>query len=64
MLGGKHMTNKAKKRELDRTKSEIDAILRRVDSLPVLDSRPEDEILGYDSNGVPTNLRTTSDCKE
>jgi antitoxin VapB len=28
-------------------------ILRRVDALPTLDTRPEDEILGYDSQGIP-----------
>ena len=31
----------------------LEEILRRVDSLPPLDSRPEDEILGYDEHGVP-----------
>jgi hypothetical protein len=58
------MTIEAKKREIERTKSEIDKILRRVDSLPVLDSGSEDEILGYDGSGVPTNVRTTPDRKE
>ncbi len=29
-------------------------ILRRVDALPELDSRPEDEILGYDQHGLPS----------
>jgi antitoxin VapB len=28
-------------------------ILRRVDSLPTRDSRPEAEILGYDEQGIP-----------
>lgn len=28
----------------------LDDILRRVDALPTLDTRPEDEILGYDSH--------------
>lgn len=28
-------------------------ILRRVDTLPTLDSRPEAEILGYDEQGLP-----------
>jgi antitoxin VapB len=28
-------------------------ILRRVDALPPLDTRPEDEILGYDKHGIP-----------
>ena len=30
------------------------ALLRRVDSLPILDSRLEDEILGYDEQGMPS----------
>jgi antitoxin VapB len=33
---------------------ELDAILRRVDRLPVLDSRTPDEIIGYDEHGIPT----------
>jgi antitoxin VapB len=32
---------------------EVDDILRRVDALPNLDNRSDDEILGYDSDGVP-----------
>ncbi|MFI5382502.1 MAG: hypothetical protein ACHRHE_24695 [Tepidisphaerales bacterium] len=28
-------------------------LLRRVDTLPTLDSRPEDEILGYGEDGIP-----------
>lgn len=31
----------------------LEEILRRVDALPTLDARPEDEILGYDSHGIP-----------
>jgi antitoxin VapB len=31
----------------------LEDILRRVDALPTLDTRPEDEILGYDSHGIP-----------
>jgi antitoxin VapB len=34
-------------------KSLLDDILRRVDQLPVLDSRTPDEILGYDEHGLP-----------
>lgn len=34
-------------------RSQIDEILRRVDALPVLDSRTPDEIVGYDQNGLP-----------
>jgi antitoxin VapB len=30
-------------------------ILKRVDALPTLDTRPEDEILGYDKQGIPTD---------
>jgi antitoxin VapB len=28
-------------------------ILRRIDDLPIVDNRPEDDILGYDSQGLP-----------
>ena len=31
----------------------LEDILRRVDNLPTLDSRSEDDILGYDAQGVP-----------
>jgi len=31
----------------------LEDILRRVDALPTLDTRPEDEILGYDDHGIP-----------
>jgi len=33
--------------------SQLDEILRRVDQLPVLDSRSPEEILGYDEHGLP-----------
>jgi antitoxin VapB len=32
---------------------QVEDLLRRVDALPGLDSRPEDEILGYDEHGIP-----------
>ncbi|HZV90291.1 MAG TPA: type II toxin-antitoxin system VapB family antitoxin [Candidatus Binatus sp.] len=32
---------------------EVDDILHRVDALPTLDDRSEDDILGYDSQGLP-----------
>jgi antitoxin VapB len=32
---------------------QVEDILRRVDALPTLDSRPPDEILGYDDHGLP-----------
>jgi len=33
--------------------NQLREILRRVDRLPVLDSRSPDEIVGYDENGLP-----------
>jgi len=33
--------------------AQLEDILRRVDRLPVLDSRPADEILDYDEHGLP-----------
>jgi antitoxin VapB len=41
-------------RNRDTIRKEIDKILARVHALPVRDERPEDEILGYDENGVPS----------
>jgi antitoxin VapB len=32
---------------------QIEDLLRRVDALPSLDSRPESEILGYGEDGIP-----------
>jgi antitoxin VapB len=32
---------------------EMEAIRKRCSSLPVLDSRPADEVLGYDDHGLP-----------
>jgi antitoxin VapB len=34
--------------------AEVRAIIDHYASLPILDSRSEDEILGYDENGIPT----------
>lgn len=34
-------------------KEKLEEILRQVDALPTLDDRPEDEILGYDREGLP-----------
>jgi len=33
-------------------------ILQRMDALPTLDDRPDEEILGYDENGVPAKGET------
>ena len=32
----------------------IDAIIARCNALPILDDRSENEILGYDENGIPS----------
>jgi antitoxin VapB len=32
---------------------QLDAIARRCASLPDLDARPSDEIIGYDEHGIP-----------
>ena len=32
---------------------QIEDLLRRVDALPTLDPRPENEILGYGEDGIP-----------
>ncbi len=40
-----------RRRQVIRT--QLDDILRRVDRLPVVDSRTPDEILGYNENGLP-----------
>ncbi len=53
---------KALEERLDRLKQQrksrllsgqLEEILRRVDRLPILDSRTADEILGYDEHGLP-----------
>jgi antitoxin VapB len=36
-----------------RLADELDAIARHCASLPVLDARPADEIIGYDERGLP-----------
>jgi len=33
--------------------TQIEDVLRRVDALPTLDSRPAEDILGYDEHGMP-----------
>jgi antitoxin VapB len=34
--------------------AKLQAIVRRLDALPILDSREPDEVIGYDENGLPT----------
>ena len=43
-----------KQRDDESLRRDLDEILARFDALPVLDTRSEDEILGYDDNGLPT----------
>jgi antitoxin VapB len=33
--------------------SQLEELFRRMDALPTLDARPENEILGYDDEGIP-----------
>jgi antitoxin VapB len=40
--------------EIDRRRKAVDAIVERFSTLPVLDDRSEEEILGYDEHGLPT----------
>ena len=35
------------------TREKLNEIFRRIDALPDLDPRTEDEILGYDEHGLP-----------
>jgi antitoxin VapB len=42
-----------KQREIERVRRAVKAISDHVATLPVLDSRSPDEIIGYNENGVP-----------
>ena len=44
----------ARQKEVERVLREVRRISDRFASLPVLDPRTPDEILGYDENGLPT----------
>jgi antitoxin VapB len=44
----------ARQKEVDRVLAGVRRISDRFASLPVLDPRTPDEILGYDDNGLPT----------
>lgn len=41
------------KRRSGALKPQLEELLNRVDGLPTVDKRSEDEILGYDENGIP-----------
>ena len=47
------MATDSKPQDPQPIKREIDEILQRVDTLPVLDSRTEDETLRYGQDGLP-----------
>jgi hypothetical protein len=40
--------------EIERRRAAIQAIIERARALPVLSDASEDEVLGYDENGIPT----------
>ena len=46
-------TNDSKNQEAERMNRDLEEILERADSLPILDSRTPDEIVGYDDLGLP-----------
>jgi len=50
----KERLQRLKQRSQGRIMTEkLEDILQRVDALPSLDTRSEDEILGYDDQGIP-----------
>ena len=46
-------TRSAREGELGRLIADVRAIQKRVARLPVLDARNDEEILGYDADGLP-----------
>ena len=46
--------DRSREAEIERRRRAIDAIVAQAHKLPILDDRTEDEILGYDENGLPT----------
>lgn len=49
----KRLEQLPQRRRAGLVKEKLEEILRQVDALPTLDDRPEDEILGYDRDGLP-----------
>ncbi len=41
-------------RDNEQVRRDLEEILTRVHALPVLDHRSDDEIIGYDENGLPS----------
>jgi antitoxin VapB len=51
----KERLQRLRQRKRKRIMSEkVNDLLRRVDSLPTLDARSEEDILGYDERGLPS----------
>lgn len=46
-----------KRDEAESRRDGIEDILRRMDAMPTIDARPEDEILGVDPRGVPSSAK-------
>jgi antitoxin VapB len=46
--------DRSREAEIERRRQAINAIVERSRGLPILDSRSEDEILGYDEHGIPS----------
>jgi len=44
----------ARQKEIERRRADIEEAVARIRKLPVLDDRTDDEILGYDEDGLPT----------
>jgi antitoxin VapB len=49
------------RRRTSSLEEEVADILRRVDALPVISTASEDEILGYDENGIPEQIGFKND---
>ena len=50
----KERLDKLKRQKRRRLAGRLNEIAKHCASLPVLDARPDDEILGYDERGLPT----------
>jgi antitoxin VapB len=47
------VVQRKRKRTPEEIKAGVDAIVARMSALPVLDTRSDDEILGYNEHGLP-----------
>jgi antitoxin VapB len=46
--------DRSREAEIERRRRALDALVESSRALPVLDTRSEDEILGYDEHGMPS----------